>query len=864
MAVRSHRNTSGGSGSSLSPQRAFTDVTAPRTQRIVEALAPSGSSVVLTGEPGSGKAFLAQSVAYAFQTQTNSKVHQTVVGDFSELFSECRITAGDDTRSTAACILEGLAQQANGAEIIIIGLNIDRYTADEAAVFEMIVRARRVRCICTAQRVVGAADRLARDPVVRQFAVQPLSIEETGAILAKQFGAASVPSRQVARWHAATRGNHRALITLALAAERRGAVQRAKSIAWVSVRDEEAPADFIEQLGELTPLERHAIEFVSYAAPLHEPSLLKLLDAEAVDSLLERQILVVKTDERGMTALCTRIPIVAESFNRHLLPSKRAALATACFDALAEIDFTPTAADQLRQVRFGLDAGAEVAVDSIWQALRATARSGDLPYILNLAMRALRHENPVRAADALLRATDLGYFLQQSMALNEAMSELYRFINDPARFGAVPFPMQFALVASSICLGPEYSGRPQLALAAFDRWRERWLNEGIETDSHLRPCLMRVQSLNGLLNAALATVITRTTPNDLEAEWLTAPAQTYEALLRVQRGEFSRALALAERTRQLIFLHDVSPTISGDIEGFAIFLAHWARGTSLAASETITEITETVRADIAAVQSHSGLIDLALALLALQEGRWLDAAEHCDTLVLLLTGSDPLGTLQLAYSAKALALAALGENTEAYAALRKSALDTPGISQTLRGFGGVLNLRARHWLRDPELVVHAQALVEWAQEENLALIELEALDILAYESAAPPPRVLERAAELAATIDPPIGEAILAHIRAITREQGPADADPEERLLSELGVWLPLPPGLRLTGREREIALFTALGYSSRYVAEHLHLSARTVETHLGHVYSKLGLEDREALRLWFRRRRATGRSHTA
>ena len=85
---------------------------------------------------------------------------------------------------------------------------------------------------------------------------------------------------------------------------------------------------------------------------------------------------------------------------------------------------------------------------------------------------------------------------------------------------------------------------------------------------------------------------------------------------------------------------------------------------------------------------------------------------------------------------------------------------------------------------------------------------------------------------------------------------GGRDADADERLLSELGIWMPLPPVTQLTGREREVALFTALGYSSRYVAERLQLSARTVETHLTHVYTKLGIDGREELRHWFSRER--------
>jgi DNA-binding CsgD family transcriptional regulator len=151
-------------------------------------------------------------------------------------------------------------------------------------------------------------------------------------------------------------------------------------------------------------------------------------------------------------------------------------------------------------------------------------------------------------------------------------------------------------------------------------------------------------------------------------------------------------------------------------------------------------------------------------------------------------------------------------------------------------------------------LTHAHALADWASSEDLPLIELKALDIIAYQSRHHDPALLARAEQLARTVDQPVGPAILAHIRAM--QLGTSDADSDERLLSELGIWMPLPPVSQLTGREREIALFTSLGYSSKYVAERLQLSVRTVETHLTHVYSKLGIEGREELRRWFSRGR--------
>lgn len=51
-----------------------------------------------------------------------------------------------------------------------------------------------------------------------------------------------------------------------------------------------------------------------------------------------------------------------------------------------------------------------------------------------------------------------------------------------------------------------------------------------------------------------------------------------------------------------------------------------------------------------------------------------------------------------------------------------------------------------------------------------------------------------------------------------------------------------------LTKRELEIAVLAASGLSSKAVADRVHLSVRTVDNHLQHIYSKLGITTRSAL----------------
>ncbi len=60
-------------------------------------------------------------------------------------------------------------------------------------------------------------------------------------------------------------------------------------------------------------------------------------------------------------------------------------------------------------------------------------------------------------------------------------------------------------------------------------------------------------------------------------------------------------------------------------------------------------------------------------------------------------------------------------------------------------------------------------------------------------------------------------------------------------------------PTPALTNRQQEVALLVADGLSNREIATHLHLSVRTVETHVEHVLSALGLHRRIELAGWIR-----------
>lgn len=76
-----------------------------------------------------------------------------------------------------------------------------------------------------------------------------------------------------------------------------------------------------------------------------------------------------------------------------------------------------------------------------------------------------------------------------------------------------------------------------------------------------------------------------------------------------------------------------------------------------------------------------------------------------------------------------------------------------------------------------------------------------------------------------------------------------------EQALDELRATGARPRKLKFTGvrsltaQERRVADLAAAGMGNREIAQNLFVTRRTVETHLGHVYQKLGLSSRDFLR---------------
>lgn len=83
-------------------------------------------------------------------------------------------------------------------------------------------------------------------------------------------------------------------------------------------------------------------------------------------------------------------------------------------------------------------------------------------------------------------------------------------------------------------------------------------------------------------------------------------------------------------------------------------------------------------------------------------------------------------------------------------------------------------------------------------------------------------------------LDPAVTGAVLATYRSVPEPAAPPDAQPD-----------------LLTPREQEVLVLMARGATNAELAERLFLSEGTVKTHIGHIFTKLGVRDRAGAIVW-------------
>lgn len=856
----------------------FTTVLSARVEPMIRVMSRPASALLLIGEAGSGKCYMAEYVARTVEDTIPRRVRTLIFphptephGEPEELFRAVLPEAfGEEDEDPEAWLSETFrasklarnlieaAHTEDGVEPLMVLPGIDRYSPRSTAVLEHLIRQQGVRIIGTARRMTGGANHMGRDPRVIRLPVGPLDLQEADALMSSLLGTGHLAPITLRRWHAATGGNSHALTLMLIANERSGMLRRRQGVARVAPGREEIPEEFTAHLDETcNEAERATLEMLAMAEPMVEAPLLRLLDPVATNALLDRNLLSSSRSPQGEPMLCITRPIFAAAIRARMSPYRRIELADLFFRELTEgrldDEFAKTSPHLVRAVAFGLERGAKLPHDWLAAAVSQLVADADPHLMLRVSLALACGYASEDAAAAAIRSMSYAVQLGEAAAIETAYRRIGELLKDPEACAAMTPRLRTRLrivqIDRSFFLGTPMSE----VLQQLDE-----LEASLDDTDSVSHEAVRVQRFlvllrNGDFAAANPLRFDGDVSEEILIEWVRAPARSASALLLVQQGQMERGIRVAYRARSIALigrrpLHDTA-----ELQSFHWFLGYWASGSSDGARRALEEIEEDAHASRDTGAWMSDLIEAGWAMLALQEARWRDAADMVELILESASAADPYGMNSFLNAVHALALAALGDREAAVAALQRAKQPCRGLSQALGGVRRRLIVQAQQWLRLGDPGSEALSVAVWARLHGLGLIELEALHSAAVESRALARGVQERARELVGSIDPIIAEVILAHIEKIAAGASPTDvSEPEVRLLADLGLWLPLPKSSALSAREREIALLASLGYSSRFIAERFHLSGRTVETHLAHVYGKLGIVDREELRGWF------------
>lgn len=872
------------------PRPELSSVISNRAAPVIRAMSQASALTLLIGAAGSGKAYLAGYVAD--QLQAAGDVRSIVLphpsgasaepvavfgAAFPEVFAEA---SGDDDRDPGAdgargqehaatsgirraeriaeAVIASIRKAAGDAEPLLVLPGVDRYSALSSSVLERLLSEPGLRLIATAHRLVAGASRIARVRRATQITIGPLNLHEADALLSYLLRVSHIAPETLHRWHAVTGGNSYAMRMLMLANERGGTLRKRGGFAWVPEGLDEIPDEFGAYIDEnCSEAERATLELIALTEPMIEPPLLRLLDPAATSALLERDIVSSRRHPGGQSALSITHPIISEAVKNRMSPLRRIELAELCFQALE--DETPNADPRseprylVTKVLLGLESGRALPQEWLSGALSALSTGGDPQLVLRISLALARGFASEASAAAALRAVSFSAQLGDAGSLEAAHDAIEALVADVDACELLPAPLLTRLLLVRI----ERRFQTGTAMAEVQRQLDR-IEESLAPDDlisleEVRAVRFWLLLNNGNLTDAAAVRISDEASEDITIEWVRVSARSGFSLLLQQQGRLEEAVRIADRARTLSMIGKRPLNDSIEVQSFCWFLSYWASGSSAGGERALDEIELQVNSGLHARIHQPGLIEAGRVMIAAQEGRWRDAADLAELLVERFEASDPYGVVPLLSAVQSLALAALGEHEPALRALVRARVDRRGLARAAGGFRRRLILQAQQWLGIGDTGAEALRLAQWAESQGLRLIELEALHLAATSSKAMAARILPRAWTAASAVDPVVGGVIIAHIEKIANGVSPSDvSEPEVRLLADLGLWTPLPRVSGMSAREREVALLASLGYSSRFIAERLFLSVRTVETHLAHVYSKLGLADRDELRRWF------------
>ncbi|UCR88631.1 helix-turn-helix domain-containing protein [Mycetocola spongiae] len=784
-----------------------------------ESVAPGG--VLLLGVPGIGATTLARAA-------------------LARLVAQGRIGYTHDGEEGALCAWLGEDGPAEGAPVLLID-HPRTLSGDLVTRVARRVRAGSLTLLLTAHH--GAALpapllALVRADLLARHEVHGLDLETVLAVLSAALG--DLPAQQTAyRLHHLTAGHPLYLRELTRALLENGDLARDRySWVWTApLLPDRRVSDAVRMdLEPLSAEERQLLDVLSLAGIIPPDLLAGVVPDAALGALIDRGF--VRTDTEG--AALTH-PLHGEVLRGLVYPARRREL-------LARIPpgrGPETPAALYRRVDWMIQGGLQPDPALLLHAAHAADALQRPELAITLCDRIIGHSmrsEPDLAAALILRAA----MRRERGDTHAARADVRRA--ESVLVGCAPggeralLEAHLAVVTADLLppagAGPQRASAPILAaLAALpagggpDYERAR-LRLGTELLLRMPPAGRGVEAITPL------------------REWLSGPAGR-DAGSVVLIPALALGLALDGRLTEALTLSTAALAAidRGPTEH------HWLR------TELITArfwaclwLGDPVRArQIYSASEHAGhhfdggLEQAGIAHISAAYGSWTNALGSYRGALSHLAVTDPLGSRAMTWAGYALALAMSGDLPGARAARDRSRAESATSRHSVASESAFKLLLVDRALGEPQFAARVRRFLAAHSDSRVAEVRGRYLLVLAT-AGAERERARAELAEAGAGMDGAFPAALLAHadalVRADHRAAGLAEAE-----LNRLGLWVPAAArGPLLTARQYEIAGQAAAGYSSAEIAERFHLSVRTVDTHLGHVFTRLGISRRAEL----------------
>lgn len=850
--------------------------------RLVETLATGQvAGVLLVGEAGVGKTRLAGELVavaaargrHVIRAAATRSARPVPFGALAHV-----VDLPEAPQPSRPALLHGVRRDLlEGAPAGGLVLAVDdAHHLDElsAALLHQLAAARSAFLVLTArsdERVPHAVTTLWKDELVERVDVGPLDRAATGELVAAALGAPAADRAHQRLWQL-THGNPLLVRELLRSAGTRGALHF-DGARW-QLRGPLPPSARLRELvaertGHLDRTQQHALELVAAGEDLSVPLLERLSSARDLEALERGGLIEIVADGRR-THVRPAHPLYGEVVARSLPYTRRRRLDAQIAGAL-ETTGARRRGDALRIATRRLDAGGTAAPALLVRAARQALAAFDPVLAERLADAALAAGGAVGAR--LIRA--------EAVALRNPPDEAERVLGAmAAEAGGDTERARIALLrADNLSFR---MGQPDRA-AAVVRAALRAVRDPSLRDE-LAAKLAQTAALGGDFHAAVAAeerILARPDPSP-RAELQTL---VVSSIAHAMLGQRSAALAAVERALPLADrLAGAFPLARDLLEVSRVAAAGYAGELEPALGAARAAYDRALRRG----DDPAGVWGNTLAQLLLLRGQLADAARVAHETRATLRRRDVVGLGAFTTALEALVRAQMGAVDAATGLLAEVSPELGAADLRAR----IHRERAAAWIRAQrgetgDAARRLAALGTWALQRTHVLWAVQCLHdaVRLGRPALARARLESTAHQVEGTLIP----ALAGHARAL-EEGDPAALEAAAGQLEGAGARLlaaealaqaaagyqrardarwrrtraraaelaRLCPGADtpalvvtsqpLTPREQQIARMAATGMTSPEIAERLEVSVRTVDNHLGSVYTKLGISGRGEL----------------